>query len=40
MSVKIEKGIKKMAEFNVPFLVTTQKLNDTIVGFNAIKHLV
>ena len=25
---------------NVPFLVTTQKLNDTILGFNAIKHLV
>ena len=40
MSVKIEQGIKEMAEFNVPFLVTTQKLNDTIVSFNAIKHLV
>ena len=39
MSVKIEQD-KKIAEVNVPFLVTTQKLNDTILGFNAIKHLV
>ena len=29
-----------MAEVNVPFLVTTQNLNDTILGSNAIKHLV
>ena len=29
-----------MAEIHVPFLVTTQKLNDTILGFNAVKHLV
>ena len=29
-----------MAEVNVPFLVTTQKLNDTILGSNTIKHLV
>ena len=39
MSVKIERD-KKMAEVNVPLLVTTQKLNDTILGFNAIKSLV
>ena len=39
MSVKIERD-KKMTEVNVPFLVNTQKLNDTILGFNAIKHLV
>ena len=29
-----------MAEVNVPFLVTTQKLNDITLGFNEIKHLV
>ena len=29
-----------MAEIHVPFLVTTQKLNNTILGFNAVKHLV
>ena len=29
-----------MAEVNVPFLGTTQNLNDTILGSNAIKHLV
>ena len=29
-----------MAEIHVPFLVTTEKLNDTILGFNAVKHLV
>ena len=39
MPVKIEWD-KKMAEVNVPFLVTTQNLNDTILGSNAIKHLV
>ena len=37
--VKIEWD-KKMAEVNVPFLVTTQKLNDITLGFNEIKHLV
>ena len=39
MSVKIERD-KKMAEVNVPLLVTTQKLNDIILGFNTIKSLV
>ena len=39
MSVKIERN-KKVAEVNVPFLVTTQKLNDYILVFNAIKYLV
>ena len=39
MPVKIEWD-KKMAEVNVPFLVTTQKLNDITLGFNEIKHLV
>ena len=39
MSVKIDRD-KKKAEVNVPLLVTTQKLNDTILGFNAIKSLV
>lgn len=29
-----------MTEVNAPFVVTTQKLNDTILGFNSIKHLV
>ena len=29
-----------MAEIHVPFLVTTEKLNNTILGFNAVKHLV
>lgn len=32
--------VKKMTEVNAPFVVTTQKLNDTILGFNSIKHLV
>ena len=31
---------KKMVEGNVPFLVITQKLNDTIFNFNVIKHQV
>lgn len=31
---------KKMVEGNVPFLVITQKLNDTIFDFNVIKHQV
>ena len=39
MSVKTERD-KRMAEVNVPLLFTTQKLNDTILGFNAIKSLV
>ena len=39
MSVNIEQD-KKLAEVSVPFLVTTQKLNYIILGFNAIKHLV
>ena len=26
-------------EINIPFLVTTQKIKNTILGFNAIKHL-
>lgn len=29
-----------MTEVNAPFVVTTQKLNDNILGFNSIKHLV
>lgn len=29
-----------MTEVNASFVVTTQKLNDTILGFNSIKHLV
>ena len=29
----------RLTEFNVSFLVTTQKINNTILGFNAIKHL-
>ena len=32
--------VKKMTEVNASFVVTTQKLNDTILGFNSIKHLV
>ena len=31
---------KKMVEGNVPFLVISQQLNDTIFGFNIIKHQV
>lgn len=34
--VKIERD-QKMTEVNVRFLVTTQKLNDTILAFNAVK---
>ena len=29
----------RLTEFNVSFFVTTQKINNTILGFNAIKHL-
>ena len=29
-----------MTEVNASFVVTTQKLNDTVLGFNSIKHLV
>ena len=32
--------VKKMTEVNASFVVTTQKLNDNILGFNSIKHLV
>lgn len=32
--------VKKMTEVNASFVVTTQKLNDTVLGFNSIKHLV
>ena len=32
--------VKEMAEVNVPFLFTIQKLNNTIFGYNSIKHLV
>ena len=32
--------VKEMAEVNVPFLFTIQKLNNTILGYNSIKHLV
>ena len=39
MSEKVERD-KKIAEVNVPFLVSVQKLNDAIFGFNTIKHLV
>ena len=38
MSVKAERD-KKIAEVNVPFLVSVQKLNNIIFGFNAIEHL-
>ena len=39
MSGKVERD-KTIAEVNVPFLLSVQKLNDTIFGFNTIKHLV
>ena len=38
MKVKIGQH-DRSTEINVPFLVTTQKINNTILGFNAIKHL-
>ena len=38
MSVKAERD-KKTAEVNVPFLVSVQKLNNIIFGFNATEHL-
>ena len=38
MSVKAERD-KKIAEVNVPFLVSVQKLNNIIFGFNVIEHL-
>ena len=39
ISVKIDRGMK-IVEVNVPFLVTKQKLNDTILGFSATEHLI
>ena len=38
MKVKIGQN-DRSAEINVPFLVTTQKIKNTILGFNAIKYL-
>ena len=38
MKVKIGQN-DRSTEISVPFLVTTQKINNTILGFNAIKHL-
>ena len=38
MKVNIRQN-DKSTEINVPFLVKTQKINSTILGFNAIKHL-
>ena len=38
MKVNIRQN-DKSTEINVPFLVKTQKINNTILGFNAIKHL-
>ena len=38
MKVKIRQN-DRSTEINVPFLVTTQKINNTILEFNAIKHL-
>ena len=38
MKVKIGQN-DRSTEINVHFLVTRQKINNTILGFNAIKHL-
>ena len=38
MKVKIGQN-DRLTEINVPFLVTSQKINNTILGFNAVKHL-
>ena len=38
IKVKIGKN-GRSTEINIPLLATTQKINNTILGFNAIKHL-
>ena len=38
MKVNIRQN-DKSTEINVPYLVKAQKINNTILGFNAIKHL-
>lgn len=37
---KEDRWVKKMTGVDVPFIVATHKLDDTILGFNAVKPLV